>query len=198
VWLGVAATCILSLIFSVILSVKLLGEKVQQYADYNAMHAVLQDAPPDTRQIYVLPASGLQAANPKYLRLALGVRAEIVRVADIDWRCDDDAKDVVAFDRSETDGVVSLAVTLPACANFRARFGAGELDGISLTDDHLLRRGDAMSYEMPEGYSIKPNPVWGPTINLGRKMTVRVRPDGRARFIIEHGKPGGIAWFDTP
>ena len=52
-----------------------------------------------------------------------------------------------------------------------------------------------MSYELPE---VDPTKGPDPSLFLGRRMTVHVRPNGPARFIIEHGRPDGIAWFDTP
>ena len=81
------------------------------------MDAVLRQVPTGTRQIYVLSAGGLQDANPEYVRLVLGVPAEIVRIAEIDWNCGE-SSDLVAFDHSIADGVVNMTVTLPACANF--------------------------------------------------------------------------------
>src|SRR5207247_1161432 len=86
--------------------------------DNRLMGEALRQVPPGTRQIYVLPAGGLQDANPEYLRLVLGVPAEIVRVADIYWNCGKSG-DSVAFDHSNADGVVSMTVTLPDCAYFR-------------------------------------------------------------------------------
>jgi hypothetical protein len=157
------------------------------------MRTVLRQAPAATRQIYVLSASGLQAANPKYARLVLDVTPEIVRVVDIDWNCGE-SRDLVAFDHSTVDGVVNVVVTLPTCANFRITFGG---HGIAVVNGHLYR-GDTMSYDIPEAYSIKHNNWWGTAIYLGRKITIHVRPNGPARFIIEHGGPSGIAWFDTP
>ena len=56
-----------------------------------------------------------------------------------------------------------------------------------------------ISYELPETYPIKTETMeaWQPSFLLGRRMTVHVRPDGPARFVVEHGGPNGIAWFDT-
>ena len=154
------------------------------------MDAVLRQVPTGTRQIYVLSAGGLQEANPEYVRLALGVSAEIVRVVEIDWNCRE-ASDLVAFDHSTADGVVSMTVTLPTCANFHFytnRFNNDIANG-------RLYRNDTMSYELPEAHPIKPEVV-EPSFYLGRRMTVHVRPNGPARFVIEHGGPNGIAWFE--
>jgi hypothetical protein len=49
-----------------------------------------------------------------------------------------------------------------------------------------------MSYEFPEA-----SPIIQPYQLVGRRMTVYVHPNGPARFIIPHGGPSGIAWFDT-
>src|SRR5262249_9906776 len=152
---------------------------------YRAMETVLRQAPTTTRQIYVIPAQGLQPANPEYVRPALCVPAEIVRVIEIDWKCRQ-VGDFVSFDHSFADGIVSMTVTLPTCANFKfftERFNKAIANG-------RLRRNDTMSYELPEAYQLP--------FDLGRRMTVHVRPTGPARFVIEHGRPNGIAWFDTP
>ena len=111
------------------------------------MDAVLRQAPTGTRQIYVLSAGSLQNANPKYLRLVLGVSAEIVRVIEIDWNCRE-ASDLVAFDHSTADGVVSMTVTLPSCANFQ--FYTTRFNDIA---NGRLYRNDTMSYELPEAYA---------------------------------------------
>ena len=70
-----------------------------------------------TRQVYILSADDdvLPLAYPEYVRLILGVPAEIVRVIDIVWNCSK-SNHLVAFDHSIADGVVKLTATLPACA----------------------------------------------------------------------------------
>ena len=155
-----------------------------------SMDAMLSQVPTDIRQIYVLSAGGLQEANPEYVRLFLGVSAKIVRVAEIAWRCGD-AGDLVNFDSTIVNGIVSVNFTLPHCADFY--FKTDRFDK-EVANGHLYRN-DAMSYETPEVERIK-----GPHkfLYLGQRMTVHVRPNGPARFIIEHGGPNGIAWFDTP
>jgi hypothetical protein len=152
---------------------------------YRAMETALRRAPTGTRQIYVLSAGGLQSANPKYVGLALGVPAEIVRVVEIQWDCRE-ASDLVAFDHSAANGMVSMTVTVPSCAHFcffTQQFNNAIANG-------RLRRNDTMTYELPEAYQ---SPV-----ELGRRMTVHIRPSGPAHFVIEHGRPNGIASFDTP
>jgi hypothetical protein len=184
IWLGLAVLCAVSLARSSYYLVEWIAEPVRNNK-YKSMDAVLRQAPTGIRQIYVLSAGGLQEANPKYVRLALGVSAEIVRVVEIDWNCRE-ARDLVAFDHSTADGVVSMNVTLPTCAKFRFytdRFSNDIANG-------RLNRNDTMSYELPETYD--------PPFNLGQKITVHIRPKGPARFVIERGGPNGIAWFDTP
>jgi hypothetical protein len=154
------------------------------------MDAALNQVPAGTQQIYVLSAGGLQEARPESVRLILGVSAEIIRVVEIAWACGN-ASDLVAFDHSATVGVVSMTLTLPRCANLY--FGSERFNN-GLTNGHLYRN-EAMSYELPEADPIKWPP---PNLFLGRRMTVHVRPKGPARFIIEHGGPNGIAWFDFP
>jgi hypothetical protein len=152
-----------------------------------SVNALLNQVPSGTRQIYVLSAGGLQGANPESVRLILGVPAEIIRVAEIAWKCRG-ASDLVAFDHTTANGVVSMSVTLPACANFyfaTDRFNKGLVNG-------RLYRNDTIDYELPDAMATAP---WA---DLGRKITVHVRPNGPARFIIEYGAPNGVTWFDTP
>jgi hypothetical protein len=189
IWLGLAVCFAVSLTRSSYRLVVWIEEPVRN-DNYRSMNAVLRQLPTGTRQIYVLSAGGLQEANPEYVRLTLGVPAEIVRVIDIDWNCRE-ASDLVAFDHSTADGVVSMTVTLPTCANFH-------LYRLSRIVNGRLYRNDSMSYELPEAHPIKPTESWEPTFYLGRRMIVHVRPNGPARFVIEYGGPNGIAWFDTP
>jgi hypothetical protein len=148
------------------------------------MWVALQQVPPVTRQVYILQASYTNA-NPDYLRLILGVPAEIVHIVDIDWDCRE-SNNRVAFDHTIADDIVKLTVTLPACANFY--FYA---PGDKVVANSRLYRNNAISYELLE-------PAKGPHRFLGRRVTAYVRPNGPARFIIEHGGPSGIAWFDVP
>jgi hypothetical protein len=187
IWLGLAVVCAGSLtrsyhLFHWIASVAPLPNNTR------SMDAVLNQAPTGTRQIYVLSAGGLQEANTESVRLILGVPAEIIRVAEIAWKCST-ASDLVTFNHTAVDGVVSMSLTLPSCANFY--FGTDRFN--NYIANGRLYRNDAITYELPEADPVK----WPPPF-LGRKMTVRIRPNGPARFIIEHGEPNGIAWFDTP
>jgi hypothetical protein len=194
IWLGVAVFSFLALARGSFYIVEWSSKSVR--SDYISMDAALREAPTSTRQIYVLPAAeSLQDSNPKYVRLILDVSAEIVRVVDIYWTCREPS-DLVAFNHNITDGIVNLTVTLPDCANFR--FIEAPFAGTTLANGRLYRNA-AMSYELPEAYPIKPTKyMYEPPFYLGRKMTVHVRPNGPARFIIDHGGPNGIAWFDTP
>jgi hypothetical protein len=119
------------------------------------------------------------------MRLILGVTAETIQLLNIGWNCGE-SNNLVAFDHSIADEVVKLTVTLPACANVVVP-SIG-----SFANGHLYRNA-TISYELPNSH-ITPN--WSD--DVGRRMTVYVRPNGPARFIIEHGGPSGIAWFDTP
>jgi hypothetical protein len=197
IWFILAICCVVSVTESSYRFIEWVATPLQNAyrAQGRAMGAVLRQVRTGTQQIYVLSAGGLQSANPEYLRLVLDVPAEIVRVADIDWDCGQ-SSDLVAFDHTRTDGVVNIAVRLPACARLYFSYSNG-LSGVA---DGRLYRNDTISYELPRGVS-----DWAPRgvaaaagINLGRRMTVHVRPNGPARFIIEHGAPNGIAWFDTP
>jgi hypothetical protein len=160
--------------------------KPERDGDYRLMAAVLRQVPAETRQIYVLSAGSLIPANPEYVRLALGVSAEIVRVGEISWNCPEKST-LVGFDYRVADGVVRMDVTLPRCATFYFQ------NPIEIANGRT-HRNDAMSYELPEAHPLKTSKWW----DFGRRMTVHVRPSGPARFIIEHGAPDGIGWFDTP
>jgi hypothetical protein len=190
VWFGLAVCLVISLVLS---SHRTIVFARSHRNDIESMVAVMRQAPATTRQVYVFSAGGLQGANPEYMRLILGVTPEIVRVVDVDWSCK--SSDLVAFDYNSADGVVSVAVTLPSCATFR--FGSGRIEGAALSNGRLYRNA-TMSYDLPEAHPIKPAKWWEPALYLGRRMTVHVRPNGHARFIIEHGGPDGIAWFDVP
>lgn len=192
IWLGVLVCSIVAVVRSSYYIVEWNSNGVR--SDYKSMDVVLLEAPATVRQIYVLPGTErLQGVNPKYLRPILGVSAEIVRIADIWWRCGE-SSNLVAFDHNIADGIVTLTVTLPDCANFH--FFNGPFASTMLENGRLYRNA-AMSYELPEAYPIRLS-MFEPPFYLGRKMTVHVRPNGPARFIIDHSGPNGIGWFDTP
>ena len=193
IWLGLAVCFALSLTRSSYYLVKSIADDAPKgWQNYRAMYGVLRRTPTGTRQIYVLAAGGLPHANPEYLRAALGVSAEIVRVVEIEWGCRA-ATDLVAFDHSAAEGVVTVTITLPDCAEF---YFATKRFTDEIASRSLCRRG-AISYELPEATPIKPTWWRSNRFYLGRRITVHVRPNGPARFVVEHGAPNGIAWFDT-
>jgi hypothetical protein len=193
IWLGLAMLCAVSLTrTSYRLSEWMLRAHLQSTSvpnDVRSMDAVLKQVPADVRQIYVLSTGGLPVANPEYVRLILGVPAEIIRVVEIAWSCE--ANDLVAFDHTIADGVMSMNITLPSCAHF---YFATDRFNSELTKGGLYRN-NRMNYELPEVERIKGSQ---PYLSLGRRMTIHISPTGPASFIIEHGKPGGIATFDIP
>jgi hypothetical protein len=158
---------------------------------------LLRQLPTAIHQVYIVNARYiLLSANPESVRLILGATAEIVNIVDVDWRCNE-LGHVAAFDHNTVDGVVNIEVTLPTCAYLRFKSGGS---GFAPTADGHLYRSDTMSYELPELRPGRPAEAeyWEPPFYFGRRMIVHVRPNGPARFIIEHGEPGGIAWFDAP
>lgn len=193
VWLALAVCCAMSLTRSSYYFVESIADPVQNFwrNKISSMNAELRQVPTNIRQIYVLSAEGLESANPEYVRLALGVPAEIVRVIEIEWHCHE-ARDSIAFDHNTSDGVVSMTVTLPTCANFQFytdRFNNDFANG------HLYRN-ETMSYDFSDAYLTGHTTPWRPNFYLGQRMTVDIRPNGPARFII--GQPNGVAWFDAP
>ena len=192
-WLGLTVCCIAAVIQSSYLLLDWVAKPDQKdyRASVRAMNALLRQVPIGTKKIYVLSSGSLQATNPKYVELLLGLSAEIVRIIEIDWKCGEKSESV-RFDHSTTDGLVSLTVILPACATFL--LNSNRFDGIS---DGRLYRNDTLSYQLPEATPVPHTKWWQPGFNLGRRMTALVRPNGPARFIIEHGGPNGFAWFDT-
>ena len=106
----------------------------------------MHQVPMATRQVYILAdLDKLPFVNPEYMRLILGVPAEIVRIIDISWNCDE-SNNLVAFDHSIADGVVKLTVTLPACASFVFMAPVGNK---AFANGHLYRNA-TISYELPE------------------------------------------------
>jgi hypothetical protein len=153
--------------------------------NYRLNVSALRQMPRAIRQVYLLSADGLPKTNPESMRLVFDIPAKIVYVIDINWGCAE-SNDLVTFDHNTINGVVNLTVTLPSCANFQLNFRP------MLTNGRLYR-GDTMSYELPEAHSTSHTQWSG--FNLGRTVTVHVRPNGAARFVID--TPNGFAWFDT-
>jgi len=189
IWLGVALCSVVAIVRSAYFNTVQWATNAVQNEPVAVMNAALHEVPTTTRQIYVLGDS-LQYTNPKYVGLVLDVSAEIVRISDIDWgQCNE--LNLVSFDHNTSDGVVNVTISLPSCAEF---YFANSRFGVITPTNGRLYRNPTMSYELPEGHPVKP---W-PSFYLGRKMIVHVRPNGPARFIIEHGGANGIAWFDIP
>jgi hypothetical protein len=179
IWLGVAGFCVVASLRSYH------SVRFSLFSDsLDPVMVALRQVPVTTQQVYVLQS--YVGANPEYLRIILSVPAEIVHIIDMSWSCTE-SDNLVAFDHSITDGVVKLTVSLPACAYFS--FFNTHVGEKAFAHGRLYRN-NAISYELPEVGPIKGL--------LGRRMTVHVRPSGPARFIIQHGGPNGIAWFDTP
>jgi hypothetical protein len=113
IWLGLMLFCVVSALPSY-RSVR----SLHSWEFSSPMRVALYQLPMATRQVYILAdIDKLPFVNPEYMRLILGVPAEIVRIFAIRWNCDE-SNNLVAFDHSIADGVVKLTVTLPACANF--------------------------------------------------------------------------------
>jgi hypothetical protein len=189
IWLALAACSVVALARSWYFTTSEWTTKAERSDVRAAMNAVMHDMPRATREIYVVSDRGLQYAHPEFVRRVLDVSAEIVRVVDINWQCND--RDLVAFDYTTADGVVDLTVTLPHCASFR--FDSANFGSAAIENGHLYRN-PAMSYELPDAYIGK----WNPPYYLGQKIIVHIRPSGPARIIVEHGGPSGVAWFDIP
>jgi hypothetical protein len=186
-WLGLTVFCVVSTLRTY-RSVEF--ERPPDPGKYSAMTEALHQLPKKIRQVYVVAEVGdaLPFANPEYVRLILGVPAEIVRIVDIAWNCGE-SNNLVAFEHSIANGGVKLTATLPACASFIFLAHIGDE---ALANGHLYRN-PMMSYELPES-SLKQK--W--SFEVGRRIIVHVHPSGPARFIIQHGGPNGIVWFDTP
>ena len=118
IWLGLAVICVVSLTQGAYRAVEEKNRRNSFRSTVAPMFAALREAPAGTRKIYVLSADGLPYANPEYVRLALGVSAEIMRVIEIEWNCSE-ASDLVTFDHSTAGNVVSITVALPTCSNLR-------------------------------------------------------------------------------
>jgi hypothetical protein len=191
IWVCLAVCCAVSLVFAFSGYVEFIVNSPLPN-DEKMMRAELRQVPPPIRQIYVLTADGIIYANFKYVRLILGVPAEVLRIADIDWyRCG--SNDFVASNYTITDSIVNLTITLPACATFAFDHSSLRIDEAPLANGYFYRN-ETMSYEFPEA---APTVTSGQESSLGRRMIVHVRPNGPARFIIQHGEPKGLVRFDV-
>jgi len=123
------------------------------------------------------------------------MKAEVVRIVDVDWWSCHGSSDIVEADHGAADGWVTISATLPDCASFYFFFAP--TDAASAFHDGHLQRGDSINYELPDALPFNTDQIYQWV--LGRRVVVRIRPRGCARFIIEHGAPGGgLTWFDTP
>ena len=159
-----------------------------------AMNAALRAVPPNIRQIYVLTEDGMVPVTPDYLRAFLGLDATLIRLADLSWGCT--REEAVTVAHSEADGEAIVDATVPDCARF---FFFDSAIAANAVKDGELRRNDAMTYQLPDARSVVAPDGTTSMLALGRRIILHVRPNGPARFIVEHGAPdGGLAWFDTP
>jgi hypothetical protein len=165
------------------------------FADVETMNTALRQVPAGIRQVYVVPEGSVATASPDHLQAFLDVPFEIVRVIDVHSACKKGEQDVF-FDHSSADGVVRLSVAVPECAFlFFDMAGTGST---ALIDGRIQRSG-SIDYELPEAHLIDYQGPLKPALRPGRRMIAHIRPSGPARFIIEHGGPGGgLTWFDTP
>jgi hypothetical protein len=186
-WLGLTVFCVVSTLRSYRFFE---FERLPNPREYNLMRVALHQMPMATQQVYIVAdGHAVPLANPEYVRLILGVPAEIVHIISLNWNCGE-TNNFVSFNHSMADGVVKLTVTPPACANF---VFLPIRDKAFANGSRCLYRNATMSYELPEAY---PTQQKGSFAVRGR-ITVRVRPSGPARFIIQRGGPNGIDWFDT-
>lgn len=161
----------------------------------SVMESALRSTPADVQQVYILSSGGLVTAAPEYIQAFLRTPGEIIRVIDIHWYCAE-GPEFAAFDHAVREGVVTISATLPAdCASFF--FDMAGPASTSLVD-HQLRRSDSITYEMPEANRIGHKGPLMPALEPGRRMVVRIRPQGRARFMIEHASTDEVTWFDFP
>ena len=86
--------------------------------------------------------------------------------------------------------------SLPTCA--RGEFRDANVDGSTIAGGRVYRN-ESISYELPDAHPVENTRPFHPMVELGRRITMRVQPQGPARFLIERGGPdGGFAWFDVP
>jgi hypothetical protein len=158
-----------------------------------AMNAALRDVPPNIRQVYVFTEDGMVPVTPAYLEAFLGVGATLIRVADISWSCK--RNEAVAVAHREIDGETIVEASLPDCARYFFFDSAITVDAVR---DGQLRRNQSMAYDLPDARPAADSGGMS-MLALGQHMILHVRPNGPARFIVEHGAPdSGLVWFDTP
>jgi hypothetical protein len=191
VWLVFAACCVVAIVQGTFALRTWMSESISENSRQKSMHLALRNVPPSIQQVFVFSTrSGLERANPKYVRLVLGVPTEIVRVAEIDWKCG--PNDQINFNHRIADGEVTITLTVPECATF-------SLLAPSLGNNLLARlhRGHSITYELAEKPWAEFSRWYGQRFTLGRTITVHIRPAGSARIIVDRGRGNEIAWFDT-
>lgn len=160
------------------------------------MNAALRDVPSAIEQVYVITQAGMPRAAPKYIKAFLGIKAEIIRLADFHETCPQ-ATPFLAIDHGIDDGLVTLTARVRAdCAMFFFDLAG---PGSTHIIEGSLRRNDTISYDLPEGHLIDHKGRLKPALDPGARLIAYVHPRGPTRFIIEQGAPdGGVAWFDIP
>lgn len=171
-----------------------MSELGQFFRSARSLNAALRAVPPNIEQVYVLFAYGMDIVDPAYLRALLGIKAELIHVADTSWSSTcQGQQDAIALAHENLDGVVTIRAVLPDCAALL--FWNAGIDSGMIAHGQL-RRGDSIVYDLPDatGGNIGSNAA----PDFGRRMTMHIRPRGPARFIIEDRGPGNLTWFDAP
>ena len=75
--LGLVLCCVVSISRSSYRLVEWINDPLPRFNAYRFMTAALQQVPSNIREIYVFSAAGLQEANPKYVRLMLGLSPKL-------------------------------------------------------------------------------------------------------------------------
>jgi hypothetical protein len=161
------------------------------------VNGVLTQIPPTTRQVYVVFANGLGIASPQYIEAFLGIHADLVRVIDTTWNSTCRGKrGTIAFDHARNGPEVVIHATVPECATLL--FWNARLDQIKLSNRRLVR-SESISYEFPDGLLADETTDPRSLVDLGHRVTLRIRPREPARFIIGDSDPdAGVTWFDEP
>ena len=171
-----------------------LSEMGQFFRSAISLDAALRAVPPGIGQVYVLFSYGMDIVDPAYLRALLGLKAELIHVADTSWSSTCQGKnETIALVHENLSGEVTIRAVLPDCAALLF-WNAGIDSGMIVRGE--LRRSDSIVYELPDATSGNIGVNAAP--DFGRRMTVHIRPRGPARFIIEDRGPGNLIWFDVP
>ena len=165
----------------------------QFFRSARSLNAALRTVPTNIDQVYVLFAYGMDIVDPAYLRALLGIKAELIHVADTSWSSTCQGREeAIALNHETIEGVVTIRAVLPDCAALL--FWNAGIDGRMIAQGRL-RRSDSITYDLPDATNGNVGLQAAP--DFGRRMTVQIRPRGQARFIIEDRGPGNLTWFDT-